>query len=268
LLIGEANAKKRVYRAKRQLAEQEVVLEVPPADRLGERLESVHRVLYLTFNEGYNASSAEQPIREELCEEAARLCHLLCQHQHCSTPATRALLALMLFHAARLDARHDGHGSLILLEDQDRAKWDRRLLEEAAKWLDRSAVGDAISCYHLEAGIVMQHCLAESVEATDWRAIVKLYDALLRVQWSPVYALNRAIALSQIEGPQAGLAALEEIVGDARLEHYHLLDAARGELHCRNGDAVLARQFFLAARNIASPAERRLLDAKLARLDG
>jgi len=153
LLITEETVKKRLQRATRDLIEHQVSLDPPSAGELVKRLDVVHSVLYLLFNEGYSSSKGETPIRTDLCEEAARLCYLLCSDPHCNTPTTCALMALILFHAARLDARLDHRGCVLLMEDQDRRKWDWRLIERAKQFLDRSAQGTAISPFHLEAGI-------------------------------------------------------------------------------------------------------------------
>ena len=171
----------------------------------------MHQVLYLIFNEGHSSSKGETAIRTDLCEDAAYLCHLLCTHPHCSTPTTRALMALMLFHAARLEARLDDEGCILLMEDQDRARWDQRLIQRAKEFLDQSAEGTAVSIFHLEAGIALYHCSAPSYAETDWPAILRLYDAMLTIHRSPVYLLNRAIVVAEIAGPGAGIKALDEM---------------------------------------------------------
>jgi RNA polymerase sigma-70 factor (ECF subfamily) len=225
----------------------------------------VHQVLYLLFNEGYSSSEGETAIRADLCEEAARLCHLLCSPPRFRTPATHALLALMLFHAARLEARLDQRGSILLLEEQDRGKWDQRLIRRAQEFLAQSAEGSIISPFHLEAAIACHHRTAKSFAETDWPAILRLYDALLRQQSSPVYLLNRAIVVAQIEGPQAGIRVLEEAGQDPALRHYHLFEATLGEFYRRTGDLARARQHLEAARQkTASPFDRELLDRRLA----
>src|SRR5262249_44381278 len=208
LLVSEEAVKKRIQRATRDLIEQEIELVPPPAGELVGRLDAVHQVLYLLFNEGYSSTEGETAIRAELCEEAARLCHLLCCHPSFGTPATHALMALMLFHAARLEARLDQRGSVLLLEAQDRGPWDQRLIRRAQEFLAQSAEGTVVSAFHLEAAIACHHCTAKSVAETDWPAILRLYDALLTLHRSPVYLLNRAIVVAQIEGPQAGIRAL------------------------------------------------------------
>jgi RNA polymerase sigma-70 factor (ECF subfamily) len=263
LLAGEETVKKRITRAKQHLIERDISLDVPPAEELPSRLETVHAVLYLMFNEGYSATASDQAIRCDLCEEAARLCRLLCEHRHCRTTTTFALMALMLFHAARFDARLN-QGELVLLEEQDRSRWDYGLIKMALDYLRRSAQGPEVSTYHLEAGIAMYHCKARSFADTDWAAILRHYDLLLRLQRSPVYLLNRAIALAQVEGPRAGLRALDEIRTHPQLQEYHLLHATLGELHRRNGDLDLARQHFEAAWSLAtSPGDRQLLRRRL-----
>jgi RNA polymerase sigma-70 factor (ECF subfamily) len=268
LLVSEETVKKRLQRATRDLIEHQIALEVPAAGELAERLDGVHQVLYLLFNEGYSSSAGERAIRTDLCEEAARLCHLLCSQERFSTPATYALLALMLFHAARLEARLDQHGSFLLMEEQDRTRWDHRLIRRAQQFLDQAAMGTVISPFHLEAAIAYHHCAAKSYAETDWPAILRLYDALLVIHRSPVYVLNRAIALAQIEGPQAGIRALGEASQDPALQHYHLFDATLGELHRRAGDLARARQYLEAARQKThSPFDREIIDRRLA-MDG
>jgi RNA polymerase sigma factor (sigma-70 family) len=265
LLVGEETIKKRLQRATRDLIDYQIALDPPPADELTERLDGVHQVLYLLFNEGYSASEGDTAIRADLCEEAARLCHLLCSHPRCSTPPTHALMALMLFHAARLDARLDQRGSVLLMEEQDRDKWDRRLIRRGQEYLDQSAQGTVISAFHLEAAIACHHCTAKSYAETDWPAILRLYDALLTIHRSPVYLLNRAIVVAQIEGPHAGIRALDEAGQDSALRHYHLFDATLGEFYRRAGDLARARQHLAAARQkTSSPFDRELIDRRLA----
>jgi RNA polymerase sigma-70 factor (ECF subfamily) len=264
LLVGEEAVKKRLQRATRDLIEHHVALEPPAAGELARRLGGVHQVLYLLFNEGYSSSEGDTAIRADLCEEAARLCHLLCSHPRFGTPATHALMALMLFHAARLESRLDQRGSVLLLEEQDRAKWDRRLIRRAREFLARSAEGTVISAFHLEAAIACHHCTAESYAATDWPAILRLYDALLSLHRSPVYLLNRAVVVAQIDGPRAGIRALDEAGRDPALRHYHLFDATLGEFYRRAGDLTRARQHLESARQKTnSPFDRELIDRRL-----
>jgi predicted RNA polymerase sigma factor len=238
----------------------------PDAAQLIERLDAVHQVLYLIFNEGHSSSRGESAIRTDLCEDAAYLCHLLCTHPHCSTPTTRALMALMLFHAARLESRLDDDGCILLMEDQDRARWDEPLIERAKHFLDQSAEGTTVSIFHLEAGIALYHCSAMSYAETDWPAILRLYDAMLSIHRSPVYLLNRAIVVAEIAGPRAGIKALEEMTENTSLRHYHLFDATLGELYRRAGDLDQARQYLEAARQkTRSPHDRAIIDRRLSK---
>jgi RNA polymerase sigma factor (sigma-70 family) len=264
LLIGEETVKKRLQRATRDLIEHHIVLEPPEAGQLAQRIDPVHQVLYLLFNEGYSSTDGERAIRADLCEEAARLCHLLCAHPRFRTPAADALMALMLFHAARLESRLDQRGSVLLLEEQDRRQWDHLLIRRAQEFLARSAEGTAVSTFHLEAAIAAHHCMAKSYAETDWPAILGLYDALLAFRRSPVYLLNRAVVVAQIDGPQAGIDALDEADQDLTLRHYHLFDATLGELYRRAGNLARARRHLEAARRQTnSPFDRELIDRRL-----
>lgn len=266
LLISPEAAKKRIQRAKGTLADRQVRLDLPSAAELEARLTAVQEVLYLLFNEGYSTSGGVEPLRDDICEEAARLCHLLCESEPFSTPSTRALLALMLFHGARLEARVDSEGAAVLLEDQDRSLWDRRLIRMAELWLERSRSGPPTR-FHLEAIIARVHCRAASVDETDWSAIVGLYDRLLEIHPSPIYVLNRAIARGETGDTRAALAELESIRGRREMKGYFLLDCASGRLHELAGDPAAAAEAYRAARAVApAPHEQALLDKKLARL--
>jgi RNA polymerase sigma factor (sigma-70 family) len=247
LLVSDETIKKRLQRATQELIEHRVVLDPPEASQLINRLDAVHQVLYLIFNEGHSSSRGETAIRPDLCEDAAYFCHLLCTHPNCCTPTTRALMALLLFHAARLEARLDQRGSVLLLDEQDRSRWDQRLISRAHEFLDMSAQGTEVSIYHLEAGIALYHCSATSHESTDWPAILRLYDAMIRMHRSPVYLINRSIVIAEITGPCAGIRALEEM-SEHSMRHYHLYFATLGELHRRAGDPEQARRHLATAR--------------------
>jgi RNA polymerase sigma factor (sigma-70 family) len=266
LLVHEEAVKKRLQRATRELIDQHISLEPPECSQLVERLDAVHQVLYLIFTEGHSPSRGEAAIRTDLCEDAAYLCHLLCTHPRCSTPTTRALMALMLFHAARLEARVDDRGSLLLMEDQDRSRWDRRLIERAQEFLDQSAEGTEVSIFHLEAGIAMYHCAAPSYGETDWPAILRLYDAMLMIHRSPVYLVNRAIVVAEIAGPHAGVSELAGMSENPALRNYHLFDATLGELYRRAGHLQQAREHLESARQKTSSVhDRAVIDRRLAR---
>jgi len=264
LLVTEETVKKRLQRATRDLVDHNIALEPPPPEQLEQRLDAVHQVLYLLFNEGYCSSDSEKAVRADLCEESARLCHLLCSDSRFGTPATNALLALMLFHGARLESRLDERGSLLLLEDQDRSRWDQGLIRRAMECLAQASEGNMVTAYHLEAAIAYQHCTAPSYAETDWPAILRLYDALIALQGSPIYLLNRAIVLAQIEGPYAGLQAMEQAGGQPALRNYHLFDATMGELYRRAGDLSRAREYLETAKQkTRSPFDRELIDRRI-----
>ncbi|QDT40721.1 RNA polymerase sigma factor [Gimesia alba] len=265
LLLPEETVKKRIQRAKKSLAAANVPLEFPVDDRLVQRLDVVHDVLYLMFNEGYSTSLGSEPIRDDICEEAARLCHLLCESAYC-LPVTKALLALMLFQAARFDARTDEDGAVILLEDQDRTRWDRCLIMNAQSWLAQSKT-DQPTTFHLEAAIAMQHCIAPSVEATNWETIVRLYSRLMQLRESPVYSLNRAIALAQAGDTCEALMQLESLQSREEMQNYLLLDCAFARIHELDGNTQSAIDACLRALSKAvAPHEKELLERKLLKL--
>jgi RNA polymerase sigma factor (sigma-70 family) len=240
LFTTEANVYKRLARARERLRQVEVDTLTPPLESLRSRLAGVHAVLYLLFNEGYLSTDAERAIRAELCEEAIRLATLLATHPAGAVPPTFALLALMHLHAARLASREDAAGGLLLLEEQDRSRWDGAHLQQGATWLARAASGEAVTRFHAEAGIAAEHCFAPSFAATRWDEIAGLYAVLERIDPSPIHTLNRAVALAQARGPQAGLAALAGVVPPAWLAGHYMWEAVLADLHHRAGNAAVA----------------------------
>jgi RNA polymerase sigma-70 factor (ECF subfamily) len=215
-LDGRAAVEQRIARGKKALAESPRLFDLTDADFVA-RLSAVHRALYLLFNEGYHGASALGAVRAELCGEAMRLAALLREHPATATPVTFALSALMALHAARLPARLDASGELLALWEQDRSAWDRELIGRGLALLDASARGDEISTYHIEAAIAAVHARAATVADTDWGAIVAHYDQLVHIAPSAVVELNRAIAVAQRDGPDAGLRAVTAIGDAARL---------------------------------------------------
>lgn len=261
LFTSEANVYKRLARARERLRDSEP--ETPPLERLRFRLPSVHSVIYLLFNEGYLSIDPEQAIRVELCEEALRLGEMLAAHPVGAGPTTFALLALMHLHAARLAARQDATGGLLLLEEQTRRLHPEHF-ERGASYLAMAADGDELTRYHVEAGIAAEHCFAPSFAETRWGAIAELYVMLERFAPSPITTLNRAVAVAQAEGPAAGLATLEGVVPPAWLEGHYLWDAVLADLHGRAGHLELAARHREAALLAApSPTLRRLLARRL-----
>lgn len=265
LLLPDETVKKRIQRARNSLAEANELLELPRSDQLTQRLGVVHDVLYLMFNEGYSTSKGRELIREDICEEAARLCHLLCESDY-SSPITKSLLALMLFQAARFDSRTDEDGAVILLEDQDRSKWDRCLIMNAQSWLAQSKT-DQPSTFHLEAAIAMQHCIAPSVEGTDWETIVRLYSRLMLLRDSPVYTLNQAIAIAQAGETGEALVQLQSLQSREDMQNYLLLDCAFARIYELAGNGQAAIDAYLRALSkTTAPHEKELLKRKLHRL--
>jgi RNA polymerase sigma factor (sigma-70 family) len=267
-LVPEATIAQRLVRAKRTLRERNVAFDVPEAHELPDRLQSVLDVLYLLFNEGYSAHSGDDLVRHQLCAEAIRLLSLLAQHPAGDQPHVHALLALMLLQASRLPARTDAGGDLLLLDEQDRTLWDRRLIRAGLRELDRSARGDVLSAYHLQAGIAACHAVAPSYASTDWDRILAQYDALIQLTDSPVVALNRAVALAEVAGAEAGLREIERTARLPGMESYYLLHATTAEL-CRRAENIAgARQGYERSLLLtANAAEQRFLRRKLAALD-
>jgi predicted RNA polymerase sigma factor len=253
-LDTEAATQKRISRAKKALSD---------ADFL-KRLSAVHRALYLLFNEGYHGASAESAVQVELCHEAIRLTRLLLEHPTTATAETCALGALMSLHASRLPARVNAAGKLQTLFDQDRSRWDTRLIEEGVRLLERSASSPEITEYQIEAAIAAVHARARRTELTNWAQIVQLYDALMRIRPSPIVALNRAIAVAQYEGPARGLQELAAIEDRDRLSRYPFYFAALGDLELRCGHRDIARAHFSDAfQRARNPMEREFFQQRV-----
>lgn len=268
LFTSEANVHKRLSRARDRLRQTLPEVETPSLEKLHSRLPGVHAALYLLFNEGYLSAHAEHTIRRELCDEAVRLATLLAEHPVGAVPESFALLALMHFHVARLSSRVDGAGGLLLLEEQDRSLWDRERMRLGVGWLQRSAAGDTFSRFHAEAGIAAEHCFAPSYAETRWKEIADLYAMLERVAPSPLHTLNRAVAVAEWQGPEAGLAILQALAPPAWLSGSYLWDAALADLHRRAGHLEIARQHRERALGSApTDAVRGLLRHRLAALD-
>jgi len=258
-LTTEAAIAKRLTRAKQRIEEARVPFEIPTGDELARRLDSVLQSLYLLFNEGYKASSGEKLVRGELCEEAIRLTELLAQHPAGNHPKTHALLALMLFNAARLAAREDDQGNLLRLEEQDRTRWDQAMIARGMSHLRESAAGGVVSEYHLQAGIAACHATAKDYQSTDWARILSLYDRLMEFDDSPVVALNRAVAVANVHGPKTGLEAVRAIRDGKKLDSYYLLYAVIGELEMRLNNREAAAQEFRKAFELAETKPERAL---------
>ncbi len=262
-LTPEPTIAQRLVRAKRLIRHREIALEMPPAQEIPRRLDSVLQVIYLLFNEGYSAHAGDALIRHDLCGEAIWLADRLACHDATASPKCHALLSLMLLQASRLPARQDEAGELVLLADQDRSRWDRGLIHRGLRHLDRAAEGEELSVYHLQAGIAAVHVVAPDDASTNWPRLLALYDMLQSFAPSPIVALNRAVAIAKVEGPAAGLAALDEIDPED-LEGYFLLPATRADLLHKLGRGEDAEAAYLAALDsTCTGPERRFLSRRL-----
>ncbi len=261
-LTTEAAIAKRLTRAKQKIREARIPFEIPAGEELARRLEGVWQSLYLIFNEGYKASVGDKLVREDVCAEAIRLTALLAEHPAGNQPRTHALLALMLFSAARNAARVDDSGNLLRLKDQNRKQWNSPMIARGLFHLARSGAGKQISEFHLQAAIAACHCTAKSYNDTDWRKILSLYDRLMKFDSSPVVALNRTVAIAEVEGPQAGIEAVQAIPNLRELESYYLLHALLGEFESRLGNSRPAAVHFRRSLQLAQTRSEQEFLAK------
>lgn len=267
-LTSEAAIAKRLTRARQSIQEQKIPFEIPSGEELSPRLDGVLQSIYLLFNEGYKASSGDNLVRAELCHEAIRLANLLIEHASANQPRTHALLALMLLDAARLPARTDAEGKIVRLKEQDRSTWDRALIHLGIQHLAEAATGDDLSEYHLQAGIAAFHCTAPDYDSTNWPAILAQYDRWMQISDSPVVALNRAVALAKVEGPEAGLRAVEAVAKKKQLESYYLTYAVLGEFEAQLGRFEEATQHLRKALQLTElKSERSFLSKRLQDFD-
>jgi RNA polymerase sigma factor (sigma-70 family) len=268
-LTTDAAIAKRLTRAKQKIAEARIPFEIPSGKELSRRLNGVLQSLYLLFNEGYKASAGDKLVREDICEEAIRLAELLARHPAGNQPKTHALLALMLLNAARTPARVDDEGNLLRLREQDRAKWNQPMIARGLFHLAQSAAGGEISEYHLQAGIAACHCAAKDYASTDWEKIAVIYDRMLTFDDSPVIALNRAVALAEWRGPQAGIDAVNAIPDLKALESYYLFHAVMGDFEWQLNRLPIAAQHFQRALQLAEmPPEKKFLEKRLQECEG
>jgi RNA polymerase sigma-70 factor (ECF subfamily) len=255
----------RIVRAKAKIRDANIPYEVPARDQLAERLDSVLRVVYLVFNEGYMASSGEAPTRADLSGEAIRLCRLILELL--PEAEVRGLLALMLLHESRRETRHSADGEVILLDEQDRTKWNRALIEEGAALVRAALSSPRFGPYSVQAAIAALHAEAPSAAATDWNEIVGLYDLLLRITPSPVIELNRGVALAMRDGSEVGLAEVDRLLAAGQLKDYSLAHAARADFLRRLNRPTEARKAYeQAIRLTAQGPARRFLEKRVASL--
>lgn len=264
-LISPTTLAQRIVRAKAKIKSAGIPYEVPDAQALPERLHTVLRVIYLMFNEGYSASSGHSLTRVDLSGEAIRLGRLLLDLL--PEAEVHGLLALMLLHESRRLARADDNGDLILLEDQDRNRWNRALIQEGIALVEAALSTRRFGSYTLQAAIAALHAEAETPQQTDWQQIVALYDHLLRLEPSPVVRLNRAVAVAMRDGPAAGLALIDDLKDEEDLADYYWLHAAQADLYRRQGNTTAARTAYETALSLTEQLpEQRYLQKRLMQL--
>lgn len=263
-LVPVPTMAQRLVRAKRKIRDAGIPYVVPETKEMAERLDAVLTAIYLVFNEGYAATRGGPLVRTDLCAEAIRLGRLVRSLMEPQVPSeVTALLALMLLHDARRDARSDDAGDLIVLEEQDRSLWHQEQIAEALPFVDET-LRDSAGPYALQAAIAAVHCRAARAEDTDWRQIVQLYDVLERVQPSPIVSLNRAVAVAMADTPRSGLALIDALAASNDLDDYHLLHAARADLLRRIGwPAEAAKSYERALSFVTNDSERRYLERRL-----
>lgn len=265
-LTSPSTMAQRIVRGKAKIRDAKIPYIIPSLNDLPERLDAVLSVIYLVFNEGYSASAGESATRVDLSEEAIRLCRLILTLL--PDPEVMGLLALMLLHSSRRQARLAANGDIVLLEDQDRSLWDRDLIQEGQQLVQRALASRRFGVYTIQAAISAVHSEAATTQETDWAQIVALYDVLLEATQSPIVALNRAVAVAMHQGPAAGLDIIDDILSRGELHDYHLAHAARGELLRRLLRIPDARTAYEQALAITKQEpERRLLQKKLRELE-
>lgn len=266
-LVPPTTMAQRLVRAKRKIHDAGIPYIVPETKDMAARLDAVLAVIYLVFNEGYAATRGGPMVRTDLCEEAIRMGRLVRSLMGSQPPPeSTALVALMLLHDARRNARIDEAGNLVVLDEQDRSRWDHRQIAEALPLVDEGFRGGP-GPYAAQAAIAAQHCRAASTKDTDWVQIVRLYDLLERLQPSPVVSLNRAVAVAMAEGPRPALALVDALAAAGDLDNYHLLHACRADLLRRIGSLVEAAQSYRRALTlVTNESERRFLERRLAEM--
>ncbi len=260
-LISDETIQKRIFRAREKLRVQNNIFELPPTESLHPRLDTVLKTLYLLFNEGYHATNYETNIRFDLCEEAMRLLYLLIQSKDLRLPKVQALMALMCFQTSRFATRSNDEGETVLLEFQDRMRWNRELIQQGFSFLEQASRGDELSEYHIEASIASVHAKAISFEETDWIQLIYLYEVLLEIKPSPIIAMNKAIACGYANNPEKAIGELLAIKG---LEENHFYQTALGNFHKLSGNKSEALTCYQAALVLTrSLSDKKVIERKI-----
>ena len=260
----EDTISKRLYRTKEFFRQNNIKLEIPTAEEIPKRINTVLNTIYLLFNEGYNSTDSNTLIRQDIIEESAILCKLLTQNKQTQLPEVFALMALICFLSSRNNSRLTTEGEIILLQKQDRKTWNIPLIEEGSDFLSKAAFGNSISVYHLQAAIAHEHCIAENFESTNWKNILFYYKWLCNIAPSPITELNKVIASMQVNGPEIALKEIKEIKDEKKLNSYYLYHSLLGEIYLQLKDVTKSKRHFETAITLTkSDTEQKLLRNKL-----
>lgn len=266
-LTSEDTISKRLYRTKEYFRKNNIKPRIPNSKEIEGCTAAVVSALYLLFNEGYNSTHSDNLIRKDLIFQAMVLCKSLLADNRSQIPEANALMALMCFHASRVDSRITQEGGVILLPDQDRSRWNLELIDKGNEYLNKAAFGDRISNYHLEAAIAYHHCIAKSYETTNWKAIISYYDLLLKIQEDPIVGLNRVLAILELKGPKFALSEMNIIGNTKLLQNYYLYHAGLGEIYYRLEKYSKAVTSFQNAMKLTqSKTEQKFLKNKIANI--
>ncbi|MBW1297612.1 RNA polymerase sigma factor [Aquimarina litoralis] len=267
-LTSEDTISKRIYRTKEYFRKHQIRPEIPYPEEITSKTSVVLNTIYLIFNEGYNSTHNDQLIRKDIISQALWLCKSLLDVELTQLPEVYALMALMLFHTARLDSRINDQGELILLSDQDRTSWNKELIAQGSRYLNQSAFGESLSTYHLEAAIAYKHCVADSYDNTDWKEILKYYDLLLKIKKDPIVSLNRCLVILELYGAEKALGTIQSIGEDHKLlEKYYLYYSILGEIYERLMKPTIAIEYYEKAIKLTqSDPEKRLLKHKMSKI--
>ncbi len=263
-ITSEDTVSKRIYRAKEFFRNNDIKLVIPSPGDLKSRVDTVLNTIYLLFNEGYNSTSSKSLVRSDIMEEAMTLCKLLTENEYTCLPEVFALMALICFHTSRNESRLTTEGEMILLQSQDRTKWNRGLIQIGNDYMNKAAFGNVITAYHLEAAIAFEHCIAPSFEQTNWEMILRHYEWLCKISPSPITELNKVVAVMQVGGAKAALEQLETIKDRKKLESWYLYYSLLGEIHSKLDDVIKAKEYFHKAIEMTrSETEKKMLKGKI-----
>ncbi len=261
--VSEDTISKRLYRTKEFFREKKLRPEFPPVHEIKGRTDAVLKTIYLIFNEGYNSTNTETHIRKDLLEQAMYLCNLLCTNHHTQSPEVYAAMALMLFHAARIDSRIGDEGDIILLSHQDRSRWDNTLIGRGSYYMSLSAEGETVSSYHIEAAIAYEHCIAKRFEDTNWVRILGYYDWLASIYPSAIVSINRLTVIYKISGPEVALEEIRNTADKTGWDKNYLYHSLLGEIYS-SSDKEQSRSCYNKAIELTqSAAEKKLLHKKI-----